>query len=144
MRSNGQLGTCDNHLVNRERAAGFIVLGGIVLAVAVGLGIRRVPPPDWTLFASFVPPRSPEAPWLEKGSPVEIAGVPVGQVRNLEAQPDGRVRVELEIEGRVKLPRGTRAIYEGPCHGPAVLLVPPTGRSNAESFAAVLGLLEAR
>jgi phospholipid/cholesterol/gamma-HCH transport system substrate-binding protein len=82
-----------------------------LLAVVVALGVVGYliffqSDAGYTVKARFI-----SGGQLNKGNLVEIAGVKVGIVRELELTGDGQVDATLEIEGdHVPLPRGTRAV----------------------------------
>lgn len=91
----------------RDLVAGLFVLGGLaaiaVLSLRVGtnpLGVRG----GLHLYASF-----DQTGGLKLRAPVEIAGVRVGQVRDIALGKDFRARVELDLDPSLALPVDTSA-----------------------------------
>jgi phospholipid/cholesterol/gamma-HCH transport system substrate-binding protein len=62
------------------------------------------------------------------GSPVEVAGIPVGAVEAMSLQPDYRARVTMRINSGVLLPRDTSAaIHTDGLFGGRFLVLDPGG-----------------
>ena len=91
----------------RDFLVGCFVLVGLAamayLSFRVG-GLASGPAGGFIVYATF-----DEIGGLKVRSPVEIAGVKVGQVRAIALDKDYRARVELDLAPSVKLPVDTSA-----------------------------------
>jgi phospholipid/cholesterol/gamma-HCH transport system substrate-binding protein len=92
---------------SRDLAVGLFVLAGLLavafLSLRVG-GFSLVRPETITLYASF-----DEIGGLKPRSPVQIAGVKVGEVRRIALDQDDRARVEMAVDAALKYPADTSA-----------------------------------
>lgn len=65
------------------------------------------------------------------GSPVEVAGIPVGAVESMTLQPDYRARVTMRIDPGIVLPRDTAAaIHTDGLFGGRFLVLDPGGEET--------------
>lgn len=91
-------------LTNEQRIGAFFVVGLILLFVAVeltlGLGVLRK---RYTLYATFR-----DVQGLDQGADVRLAGIKAGRVLGMHIE-DGRVRVELAIDGGLEVKKDSIA-----------------------------------
>ena len=88
--------------LNTETVVGLFLLAGIAafayLTIALG-GVQVMDDKSYTVKARFL-----SVSGLKEGSPVEIAGVPVGKVQSIDFDPDRyEAVVSLRIPREVKL-----------------------------------------
>ena len=91
----------------RDFLVGLFVLAGLgaiaYLSFSVG-GVSYKGPGGLRLFAAF-----DQTGGLKSRAPVVIAGVKVGQIKNISLDPTYRARVEMDLDNRLKLPIDTMA-----------------------------------
>jgi phospholipid/cholesterol/gamma-HCH transport system substrate-binding protein len=96
-----------NRLELRNLIVGLFMLGGLAglafLSIDVG-GLDLVGGPRLQLFVHF-----DEIGGLKRQSPVEVAGVKVGQVVDIRLDEDYRAMVELEVDASFEYPIDTGA-----------------------------------
>lgn len=92
---------------NLELSVGAFVLAGLVavacFAVQSGIG-KLLPAQTYSIKARFT-----NVGGLKPGSPVFIAGVPVGQVASIVLNEEFTAIVELRLPGETRLPADTMA-----------------------------------
>ncbi|MCF0220242.1 MAG: MCE family protein [Muribaculaceae bacterium] len=82
---------------------------------------------------------------LTQSAPVTINGFRIGQVRELKYEFDnpGHVRVELDIDPKLRLPKGTKAVLSSSLLGSAgIVLVCGTSNEYYESGATIEGVVD--
>lgn len=86
----------------RDLAVGLFVLAGLAalayISIQVG-GMAYTGPGGLRVYASFE-----EVGGLRTRAPIAIAGVKVGQVSDIELDPDLRARVTLDLDPSLRLP----------------------------------------
>lgn len=96
-----------SRLAIRNLVVGLFVLGGLAglawLSVSVG-GLEVRGRPKRVLFAHF-----DELGGLARRAQVQVAGVKVGEVVDIDLDEDFRARVELEVDASLELPIDTGA-----------------------------------
>src|SRR4051812_48116868 len=88
--------------IRRWTAAATLVLAALTVLYLLLFGTGS----SYTVTASFESP-----PQLVKGNRVDVAGVPVGSVKQISLSDDGQALVEMEISDSAyaPLPDGTHA-----------------------------------
>lgn len=79
--------------------AAAVLLGGMFLLLE-GYYTQAKSYPLWVVFDNAL--------GVQKGAPVRMAGVDVGQVGEVELTPDNRARIRLNIKKTVAIPRGSK------------------------------------
>lgn len=104
-------------------AAVVAVLALFLFAYQANRESARIPSGGYRLTAMFN-----RVSGIGPGSPVEVAGIPVGAVETMSLQPDYRARVTMRIDLGVALPRDTSAaIHTDGLFGGRFLVLDPGG-----------------
>jgi phospholipid/cholesterol/gamma-HCH transport system substrate-binding protein len=84
----------------------LIVAVALIVGIPLTMGFRDQSRTD--LVAWF-----PSTDGVYAGDEVRVLGVPVGKIDNVDPQ-DGKVRVELHVDGSVKIPKNAKAVIVAP------------------------------
>ena len=96
----------------RERPSALFLLSGLLLGIALLLGMAREQHWGQKRFGLMI--RSHDASGLRSGMEVRIAGLPVGRVTGLELGADAMAAVEIQVEERYRHLVGPRSrAYRG-------------------------------
>lgn len=109
-----------------------VIAGAVAVAAVIALlylsyradrESARIPSGGYRIEATFN-----RVGGIGPGSPVEVAGIPVGAVESMSLQPDFRARVTMRIDSDIVLPRDTSAaIHTDGLFGGHFLLLDPGG-----------------
>ncbi len=104
-------------------AALIAVLALIFFSYRANRESARIPAAGYRINATFN-----HVSGIGPGSPVEVAGIPVGAVEAMSLQPDYRARVTMRIDSGIVLPRDTAAaIHTDGLFGGKFLVLDPGG-----------------